>query len=98
MNIQTEFSENGVIVLKNSLSKSDFSQIDELLKALEEIFINDPYSENCADFAKEKPNIVTSIYSEVANLKECIHIARLNPIKNAIQSLIGADAKIYQRF
>lgn len=98
MCLLSEFSENGTILLKNILNKKDFSKIDVLLeKHWRKFSIDDPYSEICADFAKKNSNIVTSIYSEVADLKECIQIARANPIKSVIQSIIGVDAKIYSK-
>lgn len=98
LSIRSEFSQDGAIVLKRAINESDFSQIDGLLtKHWRKFSIDDPYSENAAQFAKENPHVVTSIYDEVINSKECIQIARVSTLKRAIHSLIGADAKIYSK-
>ena len=98
MNIHEDYSENGAIVLKKALSESDFREIDKILeKQWQKFSIDDPYSEDCASFAKNNPDIVTSIYSDVSNLKECIQIARVDSIKSVVQSFIGAEAKIYSK-
>lgn len=98
MNLVDQFSQQGVVLLKNAIFMRELCQIDQILSAQwEKYSIKNPYGEDCAKFAVNNPEIVSSIYREVADLSACIKLAQSISIKSAIQTLIGDKAKIYSK-
>ena len=98
MDMSREYFEQGAVLLKGAMCEDDFRDIDAVLASnWKEFHIENPYSEECAEFAMRNPSAVSAIYDRVINLEECMHIARIDAVKDSIQALIGEKAKIYSK-
>ena len=96
MNLKEEYLEEGAVLIKNCLHNSHFTHIDAILsKEWNKFSVDNPYNDICAKFAKSHQSAVTQIYNKVADLIECVELAKTDNIKFTVQSLLGEKARIY---
>ena len=96
MNLEEEYLEEGAVLIKNCIHHSHFTHIDTILsKQWKKFSVDNPYSYICAEFAQTHQSAVTQIYNEVADLIECVELAKTDNIKFTVQSLLGEKARIY---
>ena len=96
MNLEEEYLKEGAVLIKNCLHHSHFIHIDTILsKQWKKFSVDNPYSDICAEFAQTHQSAVTQIYNEVADLIECVELAKTENIKFTVQRLLGEKARIY---
>lgn len=98
VSIYDEFQNEGAVLLRGALETENFYKIDSILENhWKQFAIGDPYGEKCAEFAMGNSEVVTDIYRKVADLNECIELARTKNLKAAIKTILGENAKIYNK-
>ena len=96
MKFNEEYLEEGAVLVPNCIPNNSFAKVDALLsEEWKKLSIDNPYGDVCAKYAM-KNDAVTEIYDKVSNLIDVL-TSRIDTIKFTIKSLLGKQAKIYEK-
>ena len=97
MNLEEEYLEEGAVLIKNCIHHSHFTHIDTILSKQRKKFSADnPYSDMCVEFAQTHQSAGIQIYNEVADLIECVELAKTDNIKLQFRAFWRKSKNIWQ--